>query len=153
MSKKNKEERRITIKCNFAENVRDLFQFFSTQLSDGYWEGDEYYESIWNCFEFESERSKSHFIIVLKNKPTWNEFEENLKKFQKMSGEEIADYLKDAIINSINDYPFVFTYGEYELDVLEHCIYNWEILPPPLPKLTHKELVEIVGYNFEYVKE
>jgi hypothetical protein len=42
--------------------------------------------------------------------------------------------------------------NDYEFDVLEHCIEVWEVLPPPKPKLSHKELEKLVGYEFDYVE-
>lgn len=42
---------------------------------------------------------------------------------------------------------------EEEHSTLQACITEWKVLPPPLPKMTHKELVALVGHDFEYVKE
>lgn len=42
---------------------------------------------------------------------------------------------------------------EEEHSTLQACITEWKVLPPSLPKMTHKELVALVGHDFEYVKE
>ena len=94
-------------------------------------------------------------VVVPSNPPpTWEEANADCEKFHTMKDEEIADYLKTAILESIEDYPnaFDFVYSEYMLNIMADCIKKWNVLPPPLPKLTHKELVKIVGYDFEYIK-
>ena len=163
MSKTPKRKNRvIRIRCDFPALVSGLFQHFSTQLSDGAWENsggewgkyeDKYYPSIWNCFKFNTD-GRDIFKITLKGEPTWEEAEEDCKEFHLMKDEKIVAYLKDALFLSIENRPdaFDFEYNERELQVIKDCINGWEILPPPLPKLTHKELVKIVGYDFEYVK-
>ena len=153
--------RKIHIKCDFAAMVAALFTDFSSQLSDGYWEnsrpefgeyGDGYYEDIWNCFDvnINYEKNKPVVEIVLKNKPTSLEAKKDCKRFYDMSDKEITDYLRDALFEAIEDAPCAFSYSDRELEVLEECIKNWKIIPPSPPKMTHEELVKIVGHDFEY---
>ena len=162
------KDRVIRIRCNFAWLICNIFHEFSVQLSDGYWEnsrgewgtyGDGFYEELWNCFEFDCENieaacySRADFVITLKAKPTWSEAKDDCKEFHKMTDEEICEYLKKALHDGIEEAPLkIFGVNEYEWNVLEDCINNWEILPPPKPKLSHKELEKLVGYEFEYVK-
>lgn len=154
--------RHIKIKCSSADAIAKLFSHFSTQLSDGYWENSggnwggyaqEYYPDIWNCFNFNAE-AHAVLVITLRAKPTWPEANADCEKFHAMKDEEIADYLRTAILDSIEDYPdaFDFAYSEDELYSMTESMKKWEILPPPLPKLTHEELVKIVGHDFEYVE-
>ena len=154
--------RKIHIKCDFAVMVVKLFADFSSQLSDGYWEdsrpefgkyGDGYYEDIWNCFEFyiNYEKNKPVVEIVLRSRPASLEAERDCNEFHNMSDIEITNYLRDALFNAIEDAPCAFgTYSDRELEVLEECIKNWKIIPPSPPKMTHEELVKIVGHDFEY---
>lgn len=163
-TKVKREARKITIKCDFATEVHNLFHHFSSQLSDGEWEnsrpeygsyGEGYYEDIWNCFDFEMKHdiNNAWFVIILKAKPTWPEANEDCDKMHKWTDKEIADYLADAIIESIDNYRHAFfNYTDKELEVLIDSIKNWTILPPPLPKMTHEELVKLVGHDFEYIK-
>ena len=69
--------RKIKVTSKLAADLFDIFEYFSTQLSDGYWENsagnfssykDEYYPDIWNCFDFSAVNNT--FIITLKSKPT-----------------------------------------------------------------------------------
>ena len=162
------KQREIRIKCNFATMISRMFNNWSIQLSDGYWEnsrgewgdyGDGWYEDVWNCFEFKTKSiepacySRTDFVIVLKGKPTWKEAENDCETFHKMTDEKIVEYIKEALFASIEEAPLkIFGVNEYELDVLTNCINEWEILPPPKPKLSHKELEKLVGYEFDYVK-
>lgn len=164
----NMEKRKIRIKCNFAKEICNMFNNWLAQLSDGYWEnsrgefgsyGDGWYESVWNCFEFGTEKissacySRSNFVITLKGNPTWSEAKGDCEKFHELTDESIVDYLVEALFASIEEAPLgIFGINEYELNVLEDCISEWEILPPPKPKLSHKELEKLVGYEFDYVE-
>lgn len=162
-----RKDRKIKIKTEFIVPMNDLFIEFSGQLSDGYWENsggdfgtyeDQYYPDIYNCFNFNVEynpdRFDYDFVITLKKNPTYNDAKNDCNKFHSMTDSQIIEYLKDAITHSIEDYPKAFSHSftEYELEVLVKCMDNWEIIPPPLPKMTHNELVKLVGHDFEYVK-
>ena len=160
--KNKREDVKILIKTDFVSEVEGLFNHFSTQLSDGYWENsggpwaeynDRYYPDIWNCFKFEVDKD-NHFVIILKGAPTWPDAEEDCNKFHNMKKSDIVAYLVEAILMSIEDHPgaFDFRYSDRELRVLASCIENWEVLPEPLPKLSHADLVKIIGYDFEYTK-
>ena len=162
------EQRKIRIKCDFTTEIYNMFYQWSVQLSDGYWENSRgerrsydngWYEDVWNCFDFDFESidatcySRSNFVIILKDKPIYDEAKYDCKKFHEWRDDEIVEYLRDALFASIEEAPLgIFGVNEYEWDVLEDCINNWEILPPPKPKLSHKELEKLVGYEFEYVK-
>lgn len=162
------KQREIRIRCNFAREICNMFNHWSGQLSDGYWEnsrgewgsyGDGWYEDVWNCFEFGTEPissacySRSNFVIILKGSPIWKEAKEDCEKFHEWTDEEIVDYLKVALFASMDEAPLnIFGINEYELNVLENCMDEWEILPPPKPKLSHKELEKLVGYEFDYVE-
>ena len=162
------KERKIRIKCNFAWEINFIFHNWLCQLSDGYWEnsrgefgtyGDGWYEDVWNCFDFGVEAinsacySRSNFVITLKEQPICNGGIDDCKRFHEMTDKEIVDYLKEALFASIDEAPLgIFGVNEYEWNVLEGCINEWEILPPPKPKLSHKELEKLVGYEFEYVE-
>lgn len=159
MSKK----RIIKVKCDFVSEIKTLFNEFSSQLSDGYWENsggewgtydDRYYPDIWNCFNFDSKSSTGEepcFIVILKGKPTWSEAEKDCIKFHSWTDKQIIDYLKEAIMYSIEEYPEAFfRFTSTELDTLNKVIDNWELFPQ---KLTHSQLVEILGYDFIYVED
>lgn len=153
--------RKIFIKTDFVVEVNNIFHHFSGQLSDGYWENsggewgtykDEYYPDIWNCFDFTINKD-NNFVITLKGKPIYKEATEDCEKMHEWTDTKIAEYLKEALIYSIEEAPCAFSrYSDRELEVIINCINNWTILPPPLPKLSHAELVKIVGYDFEYTK-
>lgn len=160
--KTKREDVKILIKTDFASAVKDLFNHFSCQLSDGYWENsggqwaeykDKYYPGIWNCFDFECNKD-GNFVIILKAEPTWDEAEDDCEKFHEMKKSDIVAYLVEAILYSIEEHPgaFDFRYSDRELDILTSCIKDWEVLPDPLPKLSHADLVKIIGYDFEYTK-
>jgi hypothetical protein len=47
-------DKKIFIKCDFADKVAELLNEVSVQLSDGYWESEEnFYGEYWNCFNFD----------------------------------------------------------------------------------------------------
>ena len=158
--------RDIHIRCDFTTWVVKLFIRFSSQLFDGYWGdsrpefgkyGDGYHEDIWNCFDFciDYEKNKTGlnemFEITLRSRPRSLEAEKDCNRFHDMSDKEIADYLRDALFEAIKDAPGAFDiFSDRELEVLEECIKNWEIVPSSPPKMTHEELVKIVGHDFEY---
>lgn len=159
--------RKIYIACDFVTKINSLFHHFSTQLSDGYWENsrgnygsyeDGYYEDIWNCFEFDTKQDRSQhnkelFVITIKSKPTWDDAKDDCKKMHTWTDQQIVDYLKKALIKSIGEAPEAFwCYSESELDKLTKVMHNWKIIPPKPPKMTHEELVKIVGHEFEYVE-
>lgn len=162
------KQREIRIKCDFAREIYKIFHEWSVQLSDGYWEnsrgefgdyGDGWFEDVWNCFEFKTKPiepacySRCDFVIILKGSPTWKEAREDCEKFHEWTDEQIVDYLKGALFDSIEDASLrIFGVNEYELGVIEHCVDEWKILPPPKPKLSHKELEKLVGYEFDYIE-
>lgn len=155
---KKTPDKKIMLKCDFAHKVTELLNWVSVQLSDGYWEGEEdFYSEYWNCLDFDckssiSERDK--LVIIVKGDPTWDEHKKDAQKFLTMTEKEVCDYVKETVFSLIEDYDYVFgkEYSDRELETLRACITDWEILPPPLPKMTHKELVALVGHDFEYVK-
>ena len=152
---KKSPDKKILIKCDFADKVAELLDWVSTQLSDGYWEGEEdFHGDYWNCFEFKC-AGKNKVAIVVKGEPVWDEYKKYSKQFFAMSDKGVCEYVKETVFGLIEDYGNVFDcYGsKREIETLQACITNWEILPPPLPKMTHKELVALVGHDFEYVKE
>lgn len=157
-------DRKIKIKVDYADQIYSLFEYFAVQLADGYWENsagmygsykDEYYPDIWNCFDFKlvsyDKKYFDHFVVVLKSKPVWPAAKEDLKKLQAKSDIEIADYLKDALINAIEDYPDAFEgeYSEEDLAKYIEAMKEWKV-EAVLPKLSHKDLVKLIGYDFEY---
>ena len=162
------KQREIRIKCDFAREICNIFREWSGQLSDGYWEnsrgefgdyGDGWFEDVWNCFEFKTKAiesacySRCDFIIILKGSPICKEAKEDCEKFHTWTNEEIVDYLKGALFDSIEYASLkIFGVNEHELSVLENCMDDWKILPPPKPKLSHEELEKLVGYEFDYVK-
>lgn len=160
------KDRKIYIACDFVTEVNNLFNHFSVQLSDGYWEGscgeygsygDGYYEDIWNCFDFDAKDNGFHnekfFVITLKSEPTWAEANDDCMKMHTWTDQQIVDYLKTALVDSIEEAPDAFfCYSGSELEVLTKIMDNWKIIPPKPPKMTHEELVKIVGHDFEYVK-
>lgn len=166
MSKKV-NDRKIYIACDFVTEINNLFHHFSSQLSDGYWENsrgdygsyeDGYYEDIWNCFDFDTKQDGFHrnerlFEITLKSKPTWDDAKEDCKKMHTWTDQQIVDYLKEALIDSIEGASDAFwCYSDSELEALTKAMNSWKIIPPKPPKMTHEELVKIVGHDFEYVE-
>lgn len=160
------KKRDICIKCDFTTEINNLFHHFSSQLSDGYWENsrgdfgsysDGYYEDIWNCFEFSikcnARRDEELFIITLKSKPTYKAATEDCEKMHSWSDQQIVDYLKEALIDSIDEAPGAFyCYSDFELETFTKVMDNWKIIPPKPPKMTHEDLVKLVGHDFTYVE-
>lgn len=151
------KNRKILIECDFADRVRELLSDISKQLSDGYWEGEEnFYDEYWNCFDFEESRPKvrERFELVVKDLPVYDNYRGWSEDFLKMTDERVCDYVKNIAVDILDDYEYVFEfkYSTNVLRVLRDSIKKWKIVPPPLPKLTHEELVEIVGHDFEYVE-
>lgn len=152
------KNRKILIECDFADRVREVLSDISTQLSDGYWENEEnFYDEYWNCFDFEESRPKirERFELVVRDLPVHDDYRGWSEDFLKMTDERVCDYVKDVAISILDDYGevFEFKYSSNVLWVLRDSIKKWKIVPPPLPKLTHEELVGIVGHEFEYVEE
>jgi hypothetical protein len=151
------KNKKILIECDFADRVRELLKDISTQLSDGYWEGEEnFHDEYWNCFDFEESRPKvrERFELVVRDLPVHDNYRGWSEDFLKMTDERVCDYVKDIAVDILDDYEYVFEfkYSTNVLRVLRDSIKKWKIVPPPLPKLTHEELVEIVGHDFEYVE-
>lgn len=151
------KNRKILIECDFADRVRDLLSDISVQLSDGYWENEEnFYDEYWNCFDFEESRPKirERFELVVRDLPVHDNYRGWSEDFLKMTDERVCDYVKDVAIDILDNYEevFEFKYSSNVLRVLRDSIKKWKIVPPPLPKLTHEELVGIVGHDFEYVE-
>lgn len=151
------KNRKILIECDFADRVRELLRDISTQLSDGYWENEEnFYDEYWNCFDFEESRPKirERFELVVRDLPVHDDYRGWSEDFLKMTDERVCDYVKDVAIDILDNYEevFEFKYSSNVLRVLRDSIKKWKIVPPPLPKLTHEELVGIVGHDFEYVE-
>lgn len=151
------KNRKILMECDFADRVRELLKDISVQLSDGYWEGEEnFYDEYWNCFDFEESRPKirERFELVVRDLPMYDNYRGWSEDFLKMTDERVCDYVKDVAIYILDNYEevFEFKYSSNVLRVLRDSIKKWKIVPPPLPKLTHEELVGIVGYEFEYVE-
>ncbi len=147
--------RKIMVQSEFNSEVYRLFLEFSGSLSDGYWEGEEYHDEIWNCFDFDTNSDsdrKGAFCVVLKAHPTCENHKRDTEKFFAMSDKDIIEYLKSALIESIEEYPEAFHYSDYELDILKQCVETAKVLPPALPKINHEELMKIVGHDFEYEK-
>ena len=156
MAKKN--DRKILIECDFADRVQEFLNEISAQLSDGYWENEEgFYDEFWNCFYFEEVRPNTteQFAIVVRDLPSYDNYRGWSEEFLKMSEQKVCDYVKGVANDMFDDYSYVFDYKYHGnvLHVLHDSIKNWKIVPPPLPKLTHEELVEIVGHDFEYVRK
>lgn len=151
------KNRKILIECDFADRVRDLLSDISVQLSDGYWENEEkFYDEYWNCFDFEESRPKirEQFELVVRDLPMYDNYRGWSEDFLKMPEQEVCDYVKEIAVDILDGYSevFEFKYSANVLRVLRDSIKKWKIVPPPLPKLTHEELVEIVGHEFEYVE-
>ena len=152
--------RKIKVTSKLAADLFDIFEYFSTQLSDGYWENsagnfssykDEYYPDIWNCFDFSAVNNT--FIITLKSKPTWSDAKEDCIKLHKLTDQEILDYLGSAIIDSIDDYPDAFDkYEDKHLNSLIEVIKTWSPKTKKIPKMTHAEIAKILGHDFEYIE-
>ena len=155
---KKTPDRKILIKCDFADKVAELLNWVSVQLSDGYWENKEnFYGEYWNCLDFDYEGSvteKTKVTIIVRGEPTWDEHKKDTQKFLAMTDKEVCEYVKKTVFDLIENYDYVFDghYSKREIETLQACITDWEILPSPLPKMTHKELVALVGHDFEYVK-
>lgn len=153
------KDKKILMECDFADRVREFLIEVSTQLSDGYWENDDnnYYSEFWNCFSFEEARPKTReqLIIVVRDLPVNDEYRGWSEDFLFMTDEKICDYVKDVVFDILENYEYVFEfkYNHNVLMVLRDSIKRWKIAPPPIPKLTHTELVKIVGHDFEYVKD
>lgn len=154
------KNRKINITSKIATDLFDIFEYFSTQLSDGYWENsagdfgsyeDEYYPDIWNCFDFSA--ANGIFTVTLKSKPTWSDAKEDCIKLHKLTDQEILDYLGTAIIDSINDYPDAFNkYDDNHLNSLIEIITTWSSKTDEIPKMTHAEIAKILGHDFEYIE-
>lgn len=156
MAKKN--VRKILIECDFADRVRDFLNDICTQLSDGHWENEEgFYDEFWKCFDFEEVRQnpREQFAIVVRDLPSYDDYRGWSESFLADTEQDVCDYVKSVANDMLDEYSYVFDfkYRGNVLRVIHDSIKNWKIVPPPLPRLTHAELVEIVGHDFEYVKE
>ncbi len=158
MTNLKNDDREILVDCDFASDVRVILSWLSTQLSDGYWEGKEIHGEYWNCFHFGNEfelgkRAKLKIIVI--SDPIYDRYKQKTKKFMNMSDVEVCNYVKETLFEMIDDYDYVFanSFSDREVEVLRSCITDWKVLPTPLPKVTHKELVELLGHDFEYIDE
>lgn len=150
---KNVDDRVVTVKCDFADRVCSLLKWVSVQLSDGYLEGRaNFYGKFWNCLDFRK-NNYDEFEIIIKSEPTYADYAEKTKMFLNASDEEVCDYIKAVIFHLTTGYTSVFESfsSRRVLNTLCECINDWKILSPPLPKMTHEELVKLVGHDFEYV--
>lgn len=158
---KRRVNRDIKVKSDFFMNVNDLLKYFKDKIygdAEDYWDNvnceykDGYYMDIWNCFEFYCDIKEKVLVIQLRGESIYSEAEEDCDRFHNMSNEELVKYVKDEVLEAtdISSKAFKPEYSDYELTVLRNCIMNWEVLTPSIPQLTHKDLVKMLGYDFEY---
>lgn len=140
----NANDRRITVKCDFADKVCSLLMWVSDQLSDGYWEGDEgFYGEFWNCFDF-YEYNDNEFEIIVKGKPTYDRYSIETNKFLSMSDEDVCNHIKSVVLDLMDRYDYVFEdYSSMRvLNTLRDCMNDWDV--------TH---MEMFNENFTPIKE
>lgn len=139
MSTNGKE---ITVRCDFADKVSRMLTWLSNL-----------YGEFWSCFNFR-ENDDDKFVIIVKSEPTYGWYADETNKFLAMSDEAVCDHIKETVFDLMNSYAKIFqsSYSKMVLYTLRDCINDWKVIPPPLPKMTHEELVKLVGHDFEYVK-
>ena len=140
----NENDRRITVKCDFADKVCSLLVWVSDQLSDGYWEGEDgFYGEFWNCFDF-YEYNDDKFEIIVKGKPTYDQYSTETNKFLSMSDKNVCDYIRSVVFDLMDDYIHVFEdySSKRVLNTLRDCMNDWSF--------TH---MEMFNENFTPIKE
>lgn len=145
---KNAKPRTLLVRCDASEYVAKLINYFSDQLADGYWEGQEYHDEFWNCFDFSS--IDDNLIITLKAYPLYVDHEADMIRFRGMTDYHIAEYVQKLIIEAIEDYPEILSQCLYDspfgVDDLKDFISTWKI------GLTHDDIVKLLGYDFQYME-
>lgn len=136
--------RRITVKCDFADKVCSLLVWVSDQLSDGYWEErKDFYSEFWNCFDF-YEYSEDEFEIIVKGKPTYDRYSTETNKFLSMSDEDVCNHIRSVVFDLMDRYDYVF--DDYSsrrvLNTLRDCMNDWGV--------TH---IEMFDGNFTPIEE
>ena len=141
---KNANDRKVTVRCDFADKVCSLLLWVSDQLSDGYWEGkDGFYGEFWNCFDFR-EVNDDEFEIIIKGEPTYVEYVVKTGSFLAMSDKNVCDYIRGVVFDLMDVYDYVFE--DYSsgrvLNTLRDCMNDWSV--------TH---MEMFNANFTPIKE
>ena len=141
---KNANDRRITVKCDFADKVCSLLVWVSDQLSDGYWEGDDgFYDEFWNCFDF-NEVNDCEFEVIVKGEPTYVDYVVKTGEFLAMSDKNVCDYIRSVVFDLMDGYDYVFEdYSSRRvLNTLRDCMNDWGV--------TH---IEMFDGNFTPITE
>ena len=154
-------KRIILIDTDFSYDVNILLNHFSSQLSDGYWENsggewstdinNNYCAPYWNYLEFKTKFptfEKAYIEITVKSEPTHKDC---INIFSSMTDEEVVNYIIESLKDAYDEASYAFhKFSDKEMNVLIDCLEHYTMHPKPLPKLTHEELVEKLGYDFEY---
>ena len=141
---KNANDRKVTVRCDFADKVCSLLMWVSDQLSDGYWESNEgFHGEFWNCFNFH-EVNDDEFEIIVKGKPTYDWYSTETNRFLSMSDEDVCNHIRSVVIDLMDDYTHVFeSYSSLRvLNTLRDCMNDWSV--------THMEMFNV---NFTPIKE
>ena len=141
---KNANDRKVTVRCDFAYKVCSLLWWVSVQLSDGYWEGKEgFYGEFWNCFDFR-EVNDDEFEIIIKGEPTYVEYAVKTGSFLAMSDKNVCDYIRSVVFDLMDEYEHVFEdYSSRRvLNTLRDCMNDWNV--------AHMEMFK---KNFTPIKE
>lgn len=141
---KNANDRKVTVRCDFADKVCSLLMWVSDQLSDGYWESNEgFHGEFWNCFNF-YEYDDDEFEIIVKGKPTYDWYRTETNKFLAMSDEDVCNYIRSVVIDLMDRYDYVFEdfSSKRVLNTLRDCMNDWDV--------TH---MEMFNGNFTPIKE
>ena len=141
---KNANDRKVTVRCDFADKICSLLSWVSVQLSDGYWEGEDgFYGEFWNCFDFR-EVSDDEFEIIIKGEPTYVEYVVKTGSFLAMSDKNVCDYIRSVVFDLMDSYDYVFDdfSSRKVLNILRDCMSDWNV--------TH---MEMFNKNFTSIKE
>lgn len=159
-------ERRIIIKCDFADMMADLFNEAKVQLAEKDWDGKNIhpeYPKFYNCFDYQYNYDNNTFAIVVRSKPVQEKYKEATENFLASndwkSDWKISNFVRSIMIGLMNSHKEIFeNYTYRELQALHFSLSEWELVTKTdepkksKPKMTHKELVELIGHDFEYVE-
>lgn len=122
-------DRKITVRCDFADRVSYLLTWISDQLSDGYWEGKVgFYGEFWNCFYF-CEVNDDEFEIIVKGEPTYIDYVTKTENFLAMSDEDVCNYIKNVVFDLMDKYTYAFEcFSSMKVfNTLRDCISDWRV--------------------------
>jgi hypothetical protein len=81
-----------------ADEIHSLLYYLYTQLADGYWEGQDFYEEYWSFLDF---KVKNDYLLIEVDRRTTNGGLHN--KFLSYTDEEIIHYIGSVIADCYSE--------------------------------------------------